>query len=110
MDSRAMTASWIGARYAIEPALINVMRRDGEVIAFREPGSSQWLYPTWQFRNGLTHHSIPRIVRAAKEAGLDEGRLYTILNARRGLKGNGRVYELLFEGREDDVVELVRAG
>ena len=105
-----MTATWIGSRYAIEPALIDVMRRDGELIAFLKPGSSEWLYPTWQFRNGLRHHAIPRIVRAAKEAGLEEGRLYTILNAKRGLNGNGRVYELLFQGREDDVVELVRAG
>ncbi len=52
----------------------------------------------------------PDRVRAAREARLDEGQLYTILTARRGLNGGGQVHELLREGREDDVVELVRAG
>jgi hypothetical protein len=110
MDVRSMPASWLGARYALEPALIDVMRRDGELIAFREPGSTEWLYPTWQFENGQPHRSIPRLVRAAREARIGESRLHEILNARRGLNGYGYVYELLFEGRDDDVVELVRAG
>jgi hypothetical protein len=110
VDAKAMSATWLGERYAIEPALIDAMRRDGELIAFLEPGATEWLYPTWQFEKGRPHHAIRRLVRAARETGIDDTRLHTILNARRGLHGNGRVYELLFEGRDDDVVELVRAG
>jgi hypothetical protein len=106
----AMPATWLAERYALEPRLIDAMRRDGELIAFRAPGATEWLYPTWQFENGRPRHSIPRVVRAAREAGIDEARLYTILSAPRGLNGHGRVYELLLEGRDDDVVELVRAG
>jgi hypothetical protein len=49
-------------------------------------------------------------VRAARESRIDEAQLYTILTARRGLHGEGQVYELLRDGREDEVVELVRAG
>ncbi len=49
-------------------------------------------------------------MRAARETGLDEAKLFTIMTARRGLGSEGRVYELLREGRADDVVELVRAG
>lgn len=110
MDGKALPATWLAARLAIEPVLLDVMRRDGELVAFRAPGSTEWLYPTWQFENGQPRHSIRRITRAAREAGIDENRLYTILSAPRGLNGHGRVYELLYEGRDDDVVELVRAG
>lgn len=103
-------ATWLAVRLGIEPLTIEAMRRDGELIAVREPGSTTWLYPPWQFEGLNPLPSIPRIVRAARETGLDEARLFTILTARRGLGSEGYVYELLREGRADDVVELVRAG
>jgi hypothetical protein len=103
-------ASWLAVRLGIEPLKLEAMRRDGELIAVREPGTTTWLYPPWQFDGRNPLPSIPRIVRAARETGLDQGRLFTILTARRGLGSEGRVYELLREGRADDVVELVRAG
>jgi hypothetical protein len=103
-------ATWLAVRLGIEPGLIDAMRRDGELIAVREPGSTTWLYPPWQFDGQRPLPSIPRIVRAARETGLDETRLFTILTAPRGLRHDGRVYELLREGRADDVVRVVRAG
>lgn len=106
----SLPATWLAERLGADPARIDAMRRDGELIAVREPGSTDWLYPSWQFENGEPLTSVQRIIRAAREAGLDESRVYTILTARRGLHGTGQVYELLHEGREDDVVELVRAG
>ena len=105
-----MPATWLAARLAIDPFLIDAMRRDGELIAVRETGSTEWLYPGWQFDGREPRPVIPRIVRAAREKGLDEARLYTILTAPLGLGGERRVYELLLEGRDDEVVELVRAG
>jgi hypothetical protein len=110
MFSDSMPATWLAERLAIDPALIDAMRRDGELIAVRAPGSTDWFYPAWQLENGEPLHGVPRVVRAAREAKIDEARLYRILTARRGLHGAGQVYELLREGREDDVVELVRAG
>jgi hypothetical protein len=106
----SLPATWLAERLGIDPALIDAMRRDGELVAVREPGSTEWFYPSWQLNGAEPLHGIPRIVRAAREAGIDEARLYTILTARRGLHSNGKVYELLREGRDDDVVELVRAG
>jgi hypothetical protein len=106
----SLPATWLAERLAIEPLLIEAMRRDGELIAVREPGSTDWFYPAWQFANGEPLPSVQRITRAAREANIDETRLYTILTARRGLHGTGKVYELLREGRDDEVVELVRAG
>jgi hypothetical protein len=105
-----LTASWLAVRLGIEPAKIDVLRRAGELIAVREPGSTVWLYPAWQFDGLEPLPSIPRVTRAAREARVDEERLFTILTARRGLTGDDSVYELLREGRVDDVVELVRAG
>ena len=105
-----LPGTWLATRLAVDPFLIDAMRRDGELIAVREPGSTAWLYPGWQFDGRNPRPVIARIVRAAREKGLDEARLYAILSAPLGLGGERRVYELLLEGREDEVVELVRAG
>ena len=110
MFSDSLPATWLAERLAIDPAMIDAMRRDGELIAVREPGSTDWFYPSWQLHDGQPLHGIRRVVRAARESRIDEAQLYTILTARRGLHGEGQVYELLRDGREDEVVELVRAG
>jgi hypothetical protein len=103
-------ATWLAVRLGIEPGRIEAQRRAGELIAVREPGSTVWLYPPWQFDGREPLREIPRVTRAAREARVDEERLYTILSARRGLTGDERVYELLRDGRIDEVVALVRAG
>jgi hypothetical protein len=106
----SLPATWLAARISVDPVKIDAMRRDGELIAVREPRSTVWLYPSWQFDGREPLRAIPRITRAAREARIDEAHLYRILTARRGLNGHGYVYELLREGRDDDVVDLVRAG
>jgi hypothetical protein len=105
-----LPGTWLAERLAYDPFLIEAMRRDGELIAIRRPGSTEWLYPAWQFDGNTPRNGIARIVRAARQAGLDETRLYTVLTAPLGLGGKKRVYEIWLEGRENDVVELVRAG
>jgi hypothetical protein len=103
-----LTGSWLAVRLGIDPMNIDAMRRAGEHIAVREPGSTEWLYPPWQFSGRSPRHVVPRIVSSAREIGLDEARLYEVLTAPLGLRGNRRLVDLLLEGREEEVVEAVR--
>ncbi len=107
----SIAATWLAARLAVDPAKIDVMRRSGELIAVREPGSIEWRYPAWQFEHGKPRRGVARVVAAAREAGIDEAGLYDALTASLGLRESGRrrLVDLLLEGREDDVVAAVRA-
>jgi hypothetical protein len=95
---------------AIDPARIGAMRRAGELIGVREPGSTEWLYPAWQFDGRTPRPGVARVVLAAREAGVDETRLYELLSVPLGLREGGkRLSDLLVEGRIDEVVSAIRA-
>jgi hypothetical protein len=90
------------------------MRRAGELVAVRPEGSSEWLYPAWQFLDGKPRPSILRIVAAARETGLDERRLYDVLTQPLGLFGRRegepeRLADLIVRGDDDQVVAAVRS-
>ena len=70
----------------------------------REPGSTEWLYPAWQFEAWKPRRGVARVVAAAREAGVDETRLYDLLTTPLGLTGRRRLVDLLHEGREDEVI------
>jgi hypothetical protein len=106
----AVPATWLAARLAVDPARIDALRRAGELIGVREPGSTEWRYPAWQFDGGRPRPVVPRIVAAARESGVDEKRLYDVLTAPLGLRSDGRrLVDLLLEGRDDEVVAAVRS-
>lgn len=107
----SIPATWLAARLAVDPLQIDVMRRGGELLAVRERGSIEWRYPAWQFEDGKPRRGVARVVAAAREAGIDEERLYRVLTAPLGLRESGRrrLVDLLLEGREDEVVAAVRA-
>ena len=105
-----LPATWLAQRTAVDPARIDVLRRGGELIAVREPGSTEWRYPAWQFEAGKPRKSIARVVAVARESGLDDVKLYEVLTAPLGLSGEARtLVDLLVEGREDEVVAAIRA-
>ena len=105
-----MPATWLAERMAVDPARIDAMRRAGELIAVREPGSTEWRYPAWQFEGGTPRPGVARVVATARERRLDEARLYELLTTPLGLRdGGNRLLDLLVEGREDDVVAAIRA-
>jgi hypothetical protein len=96
---------------AMDPARIDAMRRAGELISVRERGSTEWRYPAWQFDGRAPRPGVARVVLAAREAGIDETRLYELLTTQLGLRAGGkRLSDLLVEGRVDEVVAAVRAG
>ena len=105
----SLTGTWLAERLAVDPLKIEAMRRDGELIAFREPGADDWRYPAWQFDGWKPRRGVARVVAAAREAGLDESRLYDVLSAPSGLMGDGKLADLLVEGRDDEVIAAVRA-
>lgn len=106
-----LPATWLAARMGTDPVRIDAMRRAGELIAVRETGSTEWLYPAWQFEEGKPRRDIVRISAEARDAGMDETRLYHLLMAPMGLGGDQRrrLVDLLVEGRTDEVVESIRA-
>lgn len=105
-----LPATWLAQRAAVDPARIDVLRRGGELIAVREPGSTEWRYPAWQFESGKPRKSVARIVAVARERGLDDAQLFDLLTVPLGLRGEGRtLVDLLVEGREDEVVSAIRS-
>jgi hypothetical protein len=107
-----LAGTWLGERLGGNPTRVEAMRRAGELIAVRRPGSVEWLYPAWQFDAWKPRPGVKRIVAAARESGLDENALYELLTAPLGLnvRGSSRLADLLAEGREDEVVAAVRRG
>ncbi len=104
-----LTTSWLAERFAVDPAQIDALRRAGELIAVREPGSTEWLYPAWQLNGTEPKPVIARITVAAREANLDETQLYEVLTGRLGMRGDRRLVDLIAEGRDEEVVAAVRS-
>ncbi|CAN5123511.1 hypothetical protein BH09ACT13_BH09ACT13_08860 [soil metagenome] len=104
-----LTASWLAERLAVDPTPIEEMRRAGELIAVREEGSTEWLYPAWQLDGREPKRVVARLVATARESGLDETRLYELLATPTGLTGQRRrLVDLILEGRDEEVVAEVR--
>jgi hypothetical protein len=106
--TECLTASWLAERLAVDPARVDAMRRAGELVAVRDEGSTEWLYPAWNLDGGQPRPSIARIVAAAREAQIDDAALYDALVAPRGLRGDQRLVDLLVAGREEDVIRALR--
>jgi hypothetical protein len=110
LANEALTGSWLSARTAIEPRRIEAMRRDGELIGVRPPGSWEHHYPVWQFdENWRPLPAVKRIKQEARERGLDDNRLYEVLSARLGLGGEERLGSVLRTGKVDRVLAAVRS-
>jgi len=105
-----LTASWLAARSGVDPVRIERMRRAGELHAVREPGSTEWVYPAWQFEaDGKTKPAVARLLRAASEQRLNALKLDDVLGRRFGLVEGERVRELLLNGGVERALAEVRA-
>ena len=110
LEEESLARPWLAARLGIPSAQVDRMRRAGELFGVRPPGRWEHLYPAWQFNgDGKTLASVPRVLRAARDAGLDEVELYEVLNRRSGLTGNRTLVDVLREGGEEHVLAAVRS-
>ena len=107
MLTTPLPGSWLSSRLGVNPKEIEQLRERGELFAVRDSG--EWLYPAWQFGpGGSIPAGVREAVKAARAAGLDEARLVALLRRPVGLVGGGRLLDLLFEGRSDFVLDVVR--
>jgi hypothetical protein len=110
VPENALTTSWLAAKLGTQSARIDAMRRAGELYGVRKPGTQEYLYPAWQFdENGRPLPFVERLVRTAREAGLDEDQLAAVLNRRAGLVGGRRLVDLIRAGVEEHVLDVVEA-
>lgn len=106
---RGMTASWLGSRLGIGPTRVDLLRRSGELLGVRTPGTQEYRYPSWQFSSGWKVKPIvPRMVAAARDRGLSEDRLGEVLEMRVGMGGR-RVADLAREGDEEGVLRAIHS-
>lgn len=106
---RALTTSWLAARTGIEPMRLNALRRSGDLLAYRAPGSGEYLFPAWQFDESWRPLPvIGRLTAAAREAGIGEDRLLELLRSRVGIGGSERLVDLLRSGDDEQLVAAVR--
>ena len=101
---------WLAARLGVQPTHLDLKRRAGELIAVRQPGSQEYVYPAWQFGPGFQPRPIvPRLVKTARERGIDERRLCELLEMRLGLTGSRRLVDLLRDGEDERVLTAIRS-
>lgn len=110
MNDSALTTSWLAAKLGTQSGRIDAMRRAGELYAVRRPGEQDYRFPAWQFdENGRPLPVVERLMRTAREAGLDEQQLEAVLNRRAGLVGGRRLVDLIRSGAEEHVLDVVAA-
>jgi hypothetical protein len=110
VQERALTTSWLAAKLGTQSGRIDAMRRAGRLYAVRRPGEPDWLYPSWQFDDdGRPLPFVERLMRTAREAGLDHDQLEAVLNRRAGLVGGRRLVDLIRSGAEEHVLDVVAA-
>ena len=111
LQDESLSGSWLSTRLGVGTHRLDAMRRAGELLGVRRPGSHEYLYPAWQFLpDGAPRPVIGRLVASARERGLSDERLYALLASRTGIGGDERLADALREGRDEYVLSVVRSG
>jgi hypothetical protein len=108
-DRPALSASWLGSRWGVDPVAVDVRRRAGEVVATRDAGSEEWRYPVWQFDEaGDVRPEVARVLTSAREAGVRPAQLAALFDRRLGLSGGRTMLDALLEGDERPLLAELR--
>jgi hypothetical protein len=110
LAEESLSGSWLSTRLGVGTHRLDAMRRAGELLGVRRPGGQDFLYPAWQFApDGKPRPVIGRLLRAGRDAGLTDERLYEVLAARTGISGGARLADAVRDGRDEYVLSVVRA-
>jgi hypothetical protein len=106
--SGSLPTTWLSARLGRDPQALDAARREGQLLAIR--AGDHYEFPSWQFdRNGDVLPAVPRVIAAARSAGITDERLGQLLHAPSGLGSNRRLSDSLVEGNLDHVLGVVLA-
>jgi len=104
-----LSTSWLATRMGRQPAHVEILRREGDLLGVRAAGSRETRYPTWQFDDaGKPLTAVGTLVRAARRLGIDDNRLAELMETRTGLTTAGCLADLVRAGRIDHVLEVLR--
>jgi hypothetical protein len=96
----------LSARLGRGPQELDAARREGRLLGLR--AGDHYEFPAWQFdRDGNVLLEVPRVIAAARAAGLTDERLGQLLHAPSGLGSNRRLADSLVEGNLDHVLSVV---
>jgi hypothetical protein len=105
-----LTGPWLASRLGIDPVLLEARRRAGELFAVRPDGSSDWIYPSWQFDEDMNvRPEVERVLAAAREAEIGRSELERLLDRRVGLAGGQTMLDLLRSGDDQPLLKSIRA-
>ena len=105
-----LSASWLAVRLGTDPIRIMRQRSAGELLGFRPAGSTECVFPAWQFDpEGRPLPAIERILTASRRRGLSDERLVELLDSRSGLRGDARLVDLVRSGAVERVLAEIEA-
>jgi hypothetical protein len=104
--SGSLPTTWLSARLGRDPQELDAARREGRLLAVR--AGDHYEFPSWQFdREGNVLPTVPRVIAAARAAGISDERVAQLLQAPSGLGSNRRLADSLVEGNLDHVLDVL---
>jgi len=98
----------LSAKLGLDPSALDAARRDGRLLG--QSAGDHYEFPAWQFDDdGNVLPSLPRVIAAARAAGMSDDRLGALLQARSGL-GSGRcLADVLRDGNVGHVLGVIQS-
>lgn len=104
------TGAWLAMRLGVEPRILDVRRRSGELLGVPAKDGADYVYPAWQFdETGQPLPGIARVIAAGRQAGLDDRELHELLLRRDGMTGDRQLFDYVRDGREERALEAIRS-
>jgi hypothetical protein len=106
--TNGLSTTWVASRFGLDPVRVNALRRAGELYAVRSPGSTEWIYPAWQFAGDGVKSDVARFFAAAREQGLTGTQVGRVLQRRIGMVGGRTVLDILLRDGPERAIAALR--